>query len=167
MVDGFLTPGSLCSSSLTYEHLRKRLLRLDSLEELLLADLLVRIEVNPPNHGTLIRSRRVMLALRDQKSLQAFLINMAQAVIINDLKACIRAESFRRNQLLLEHFGLSVECDLKQEQLGHFFLDVEGQVILVMTCHGRSLRRFGSQFIIGAREHHLHEVRIVQSSIEI
>ena len=63
MVYGFLTPGLFGGGSCPYEHLRKRLLRLDSLEELLLANLLVRIEVNPPDHGTLIRSRRIMLAL--------------------------------------------------------------------------------------------------------
>ena len=77
MIDGFLTPGSFGGGSLPYEQLRKGLLRLDSLEELLLANLLVRIEVYPPDHGTLIRSCRVMLALGDQKSLQALLINMA------------------------------------------------------------------------------------------
>lgn len=136
----------------------------DGLQELFSREFLVGVKIRAPDNGVVV----LVCSLsqhRVKEPLEILLVDIVEAAVINRVECGVMAEPLRRLQLLLELFRVSVHFDFHQDELGEFFFDVKGQVVVLAADHVGSLSGLGSQPAVGARQDDLHEVRVVEVAI--
>jgi hypothetical protein len=105
--------------------------------------------------------------LRVKKALQIFYVNVVHRAVVYRLVAGLSCVAFTSLKFLLKAFRVAVHLHFKQKEIGHVFLDVHGQVVMLFDCLIWPLSGCGPEFGVGARKQDLHEVWVVQLSIQV
>ena len=151
---------------LPHQHLAVWFLRRNSFKELLFVNFLVCIKVDSSDNSEMILTS-CLFPLGIEKALKVLLVDIIQITIIDCFVGCIFTVSLASFQLLLEFFCVPMHLNLHQQQLSKLFLYIQGQIVISTANHVRSLSCLSTQSTIGTGKDDLHEVGIMQFTIEI
>ena len=102
-----------------------------------------------------------------KKPFQILLIDVIQIAVIDCLVRSLTFKALCGFKLLFKLLCVSVHFDLSEDELCEFLLNVKGQVVILAAHHVWSLCGLGPQSTVGTGQDDLHEVRVVESAIQV